>query len=120
MLLRVAAVARHDALDERGERLRRQNGRLFTLRNDGARDFPGKALFAVVGNHAPQLRLRSAAEPLGCGFAARRVHAHVERSVKAEGKAPRGIVDLRGGNADVKENAIDGADPDRAERFAHG
>ena len=58
-------------------------------------------------------------EPLSGGHPARGIHAHVERTVKAEGKAACGVIDLRRRNAYVEKDAVGFMNADLGERRLH-
>ena len=66
----------------------------------------GKALFAIIANHARQLRLIHTAQPLRRCQPACVVHAHVQRPVLTKAKTPFSFVNLRRAHAQVQQNAI--------------
>ena len=59
------------------------------------------------------------AKPLRCGFAAARVHAHIEGPLEAEGKTAGGIVNLRRRYADVEKDPIDLSNTEISQTFFH-
>jgi hypothetical protein len=87
--------------------------------------FPGEAWGEEVGAGLVRIEVqggfqffgRDAGEPLGCGDAALRVHAHVERAGGFEAEAAGGIIELHGGAAEVCEDEIDLGDPGALQGF---
>ena len=119
MLAHVLAVARHDACNQ----IRKLAGRLQGLRlpacDDRTRNRSRKALLAVKADHVADVALLGLRQPLSRRHAARGVHAHVERTVKAEGEAARSVVDLGGRDADVEKDAVGLMNADRGKRLRH-
>ena len=82
-------------------------------------DAPREALFSECRDHLANLRLARSREPCGNRFAARRIHAHVERAVRPEAETACGVVELRRRDAEVEQDAAHG--PARNElRHARG
>src|SRR3954470_15370547 len=77
----------------------------FPARLDHAGDAAGVTLFAEEAEDAGKVARLETVDDIG-STQARLRHAHVERSVAAEGKATLGLVELHGGNADVEHDAI--------------
>ena len=77
---------------------------LLAARHDGLGNRAGKALFAVVTDHLRNLPDLGIGQPLGDAFAARGVHAHVQRPVKAKTETALGAVDLRRAHAQVQQH----------------
>ena len=74
--------------------------------DDGAGDAPRGALLAVeIEDVGERLCIRFV-DDVG-GARAPPFHAHVERSVDAEGKAARGLVELHRRDADVEDDAVE-------------
>src|SRR5205823_14880752 len=91
--------------DQRGG-FRGAVGRLLPpRRDDRLRHAAREALFSEGRDHLTYLVDARASEPRRNGFAARRVHAHVERAVGAEAEAAARIVELRRGHPEVEEHA---------------
>jgi hypothetical protein len=65
-----------------------------------------KPFFTEFTNHLRKFALRGAGQESGGRFAPRGIHAHVQRTVGTEGKAPLGGVDLRAGDTDVEQQAV--------------
>ncbi|KOT00167.1 hypothetical protein DM50_2652 [Burkholderia mallei] len=73
------------------------NNRLCNLKS--------KPFFPIISYHLRQFLHRRPCEPLGRRFATRRVHPHVERTVRAETEAARRIVHLRRRHAQIQQHA---------------
>ena len=73
-------------------------------RDDGLRHAPRETLLSEGGDHLAHLVKARTSEPRRNGFAARRVHAHVERAVSAEAEPALRIIELRRGHAEVEEH----------------
>ena len=87
--------------------------------DDVCGDPPREALLPERRDHLANLRLARSREPCGNRFAARRVHAHVERAVRPEAETTCGVVELRRRDAEVEQDAAHG--PARNElRHARG
>ena len=80
-------------------------GALRAAADDGPGDRPGALLLAVAEEDVGELRLAQLVDQIGRAgaFAA---HAHVERSVAAEGEAALGLVELHGGDAEIERNPV--------------
>ena len=116
----LAGLARaHGARHELGE-LQRAGQWLTGARcHDVRGDAPRETLFPEFRDHLANLRLARSREPCGNRFAARRVHAHVERAVRPEAETTCGVVELRRRDAEVEQDAAHG--PARNElRHARG
>ena len=68
---------------------------------------PRVALFAKRGDNGRKLALGCPCHDVGRGRSGA-AHAHVERTVVAEGKPARGLVELHRGDAEVENHAIHG------------
>jgi hypothetical protein len=68
---------------------------------------PREALLAELAQHARELVLAHAPQVLGGGLARALVHAHVERPRPLEGKAPLRTIELRRGDAEVDQAAVE-------------
>jgi len=66
-----------------------------------------KPFFTIVADDLRQFAHRRASEKFGGGFTARWVHPHVERTVVPKREAARCVVDLRGGDAEIEQYAVD-------------
>ena len=66
-----------------------------------------KPFFTIVADDLRQFAHRGAGKEFGGGLAARRVHPHVERTVVAKREAARGVVDLRRGDSEIEQHAVD-------------
>ena len=86
---------RHGALDELGQLPRAQQGPDGAFAFDGVGDAAREAFLPEGGDHAAHFLARGPGQPVTDGFAALRVHAHVERSVLLETETARRIVELR-------------------------
>ena len=73
------------------------------------RHLEGKALLAEIAEHRGNLGDRGGAEPLGGGNALCWVHPHVKGAVMVKGEAALRLVKLRGGDAQIEEDAVDAA-----------
>jgi hypothetical protein len=76
-----------------------------------------KPFFTIVAYHLRKFARRRPREECRGRLAARGIHPHVERTVGTEREAARRIVDLRRGNAEVEERAVDALDAARRERL---
>ena len=94
----------------------RDPGRLPRL-PDGARDPPREALFAEGVEDARQRLLVPLVEAFPQRPAPGRVHAHVERPAGAKRESAAGIVELRRGNPEIHQRAVDLGE---AELIEHG
>ena len=97
---------RHRATDQRSE-LRgagQRFARAFALDRHG--DAPRETLLPETGDHVSHFLERGPSKPVTDGFAALRIHAHVEWSVLLEAKTARRIVELWRGDAAVDEDAV--------------
>jgi hypothetical protein len=95
----------HGLADDRGKLAGGGDRTGFAGARDGPCDPAGEALFAVLEDDVGQGRLVHRLEQGRCRQAAVAVHAHVERRVGAKAEAPRRIVELHGGDAEVGEDA---------------
>lgn len=106
----------------RAARARRRRGRLGDQRRErgGAGEAPGSPglldggdypvparLLAVIADGPDQVLPVGALEELGGAAAGAGVHAHVVRRVVAEGETPVRFVQLKRGDADVHQDAIE-------------
>ena len=116
LLLRRRALGEMDARRERVryglmERARRLDADAAPLLGrDLPRDFRRVRLVGVLHEHALDLLARHLREPLGGGDAGRGVEPQVERAVLLVGEAARGIVELHGGDAEIREHEVERAD----------
>src|SRR6476659_5652796 len=78
---------------------------------DGASNRVGAMLLAKARNNASKLAPGSCCNNVGCGCSASS-HAHVEGTVMAKREATRGIVDLKGGNAEIEYYPVHAFMPD--------
>src|ERR1700752_4745989 len=79
---------------------------LFTSFDDASSNAPGESLFAEFKNDSGNFRFGKLLKKIGCGSSARRVHAHVQRSVKPKTETTFGGIELEGRNAEVYENPV--------------
>ena len=106
----LARLARADgAGDDLGQLARARERSLLSGRDDGLCHTARKAFFSVSGDHLTDLIEAGAREPQRYGLAACRVHAHVERAVRAEAEPPCRLIELRRGHTEVEQRAP--ADP---------
>src|SRR6202048_5302955 len=98
----VPLAGARDAGDHLGELERAFEARGYAGGDDGAGDARRKPLFAEFTKDADQLRFGRPIDDVGGGGAHALAHAHVKGSVLHETKAPRGIVELRGGKAGIE------------------
>ena len=80
------------------------------LGRDLPRNLRRVRLVGVLHEHALDLLARHLREPLGGGDAGRGVEPQVERAVLLVGEAARGIVELHGGDAEIREHEVERAD----------
>src|SRR2546427_675646 len=94
------------------------SSRAFTGRRSGraGRAAPRMKFFTIAAEPLPDLGLVRLFEPLERAWALRRVHAHVERSVRPEAEAAPRVVELRRGHAQIEQHPIDTARAQRVER----
>ncbi len=76
-----------------------------------------KPFFPIVPYHPCDVLLIRLRQPLRGGNAARRVHAHVQRSLEAKGETPLRVVDL--GRADAQVEQYPGDLPPARQRRRH-
>ncbi len=89
--------------------LQRARERLPGTRRDDIRGNASRETLLPQGrDHLANLRLARSREPCGNRFAARRVHAHVERAVRPETETTCRVVELRRRDAEVEQNAAHG------------
>ena len=100
----------HRRADEICQLQRGFDGLFRAVRTDLLRDGGRVALLAVFIEDAFELLIADGIDQLARGVARALVHAHIERRVLLIGKAARGIVELRRGNAEVKEHPVHAAD----------
>ena len=110
MLLFAQRARGHGRTDDIGELKRRFDGLLLAVLANSLRDGGRIALLAVFKEDAAQLFIRIGIHDLARGQCSGLVHAHIERRVLLIGKAAGGIVELRRGNAEVKEHPVHAAD----------
>ena len=67
----------------------------------------GEALFAEVAEDADELRFGCAVDHVRGALALRPAHAHVQRAVVHEAEAALGIVELRRGDAEIEQDAVE-------------
>ena len=97
-----AGRARDDLGEPRGA-----EDRLFCARPlDGAGDAPGLPLLAVDADDGGEVASGGLVHQRR-GVGAASAHAHVERTVEAEGEAALRLVELHRGDADVEHDAVD-------------
>src|SRR5688572_252316 len=94
-----------------GELLRRRDGLKLPPLDDEPRDLRCVGFVPELQQRVREIALAHAREQRRCRLPARRIHPHVERPRPAVGEAARGIIDLRAGDADVGEDAVDALDP---------
>src|SRR5256885_1346769 len=101
----LAGLARaHGGPDQGGELAGAGERASAPRRDDGLRHAPRETLLSEGGDHLAYLVEARTSEPRRYGFAARRVHAHVERAVSSEAEAALRIIELRRGHAEVEEH----------------
>ncbi len=101
----LAGLARaHGGGNQAGELPGAGQRALAPCRDDGLRHATREALLAEGGDHLADLVKARTSEPRRNGFAARRVHAHVERAVSSEAETALRIIELRRGHAEVEEH----------------
>ena len=81
--------------------------RLVARAHDGAGDRAGMALLAERRDDGGEIALGGARHHVG-GARPVAAHAHVERTVEAEGEAALGLVELHRGDAEIEHDAVDG------------
>ena len=102
----LAGLARpYGARDQGGERRGAREGLLAARRDDRLGHAPRETFLAEGGDHLAYLVDARPSEPCRDGFAARRVHTHIDRAVSAETEAAPRIIELRRGNAEIEEHA---------------
>ena len=101
---------------DRSELPRADDGCDRASRNNCSCNRLSKPFFTIVAYHLRQFARGSARQERGRRFAARGVHPHVERAVRAKREAAHRVVDLRRGNAEVEQAAVDAFDAERRER----
>src|SRR5262249_9296814 len=62
---------------------------------------------------------RPGVDEIGCGLAATRIHAHIERAVVAEGETALRFVELEGGDAEIEGDAVGFDDAVAGEEILH-
>jgi hypothetical protein len=87
-----ATTSRHG--DRAFDRFAQFVGRLGLAFEDGLGDGSSESTLPIFAKEPHQLVLVDVAEELGRGFAPGRVHAHVERRVRAKREATAGVVEL--------------------------
>jgi hypothetical protein len=103
----VALLAAGDARDHLGELGRALERPHATILHDGARDARRQALFAVLAKDSDELGQRRAVDDIGGALPRTRRHAHVERTVLQETEAALGVIELRGGDAQIEQDAVE-------------
>ena len=73
---------------------RPDDGRERASRNNCSCNRVSKPFVTLVAYHLRQFAHIGARQECGCRFAARRIHPHVERTIGAQRKPARGIIDL--------------------------
>jgi len=96
----------HATRYQRGQFAGALQGMCGTGTNDLGSDTVRETLFTEGCDHVTYLRNASVRKPHGYGLAARRVHAHIERTVFAEAEAARGLVELRRSDAQIEQDSI--------------
>jgi len=100
------AAARHSG-NHLGEFQRALERLGLPVRDDGARDARCERFFAEFAEDANQLGFRCTVDDIGCAHAFILAHPHVEGPVLHEAEAAGGFVELRRGNAQVEQNAVE-------------
>ena len=103
----VALLAAGDPRNHPGQLQGALEGLRFAVLDDGARDARRLALLAVFAKDADQLIQGSAVDDIGGARADARRHAHIQRPVLHEAEAARGIVELRRGDAQIEQDAVE-------------
>ena len=75
--------------------------------DDGARDARRQSLLAEFSKYANQLGFGGAVDHVGGARALILVHAHIERPVVHEAEAAGGVVELRRGDAQIEQHAVE-------------
>jgi hypothetical protein len=100
-------AARDRAGDHGGEPAGGADRGLGACHADGPRNAPGVAFLAVLEQHSRQLTLGHGREPVRRAGARAGIHAHVQRPVAQEAEAARGVVQLRRGDAEIEQDAVE-------------
>ena len=107
MLVALACCAR-PARSSRRARSVRSKGCDSAVRDDGARDARREAFLAEFAKDPDELVLARRALTTSAALSpSPGRHAHVERSVLHEAEAARGVVELRRGDAEVEQDAVE-------------
>src|SRR2546423_653543 len=85
---------------------RRNRFAAFPSLNDQSGDAPRTAFFSVLKNNARYFYFRKTTEQFCRCFAARRIHAHVERRVVLETEPARARIQLQRRNTEVSKNTV--------------
>ena len=119
MLSSIAAILRHCRFYELCKRSGCSDWRTRSCFNNCPCNAVCEALFTEIRKHLGNFLNRCSGKPLRCGFAAARVHAHIEGPLEAEGKTAGGIVNLRRRYADVEKDPIDLSNTEISQTFFH-
>ena len=101
---------RHGGADHLHQLPRSLDGGLFPALHDVPGDGGGIAFLAVFKQDAPQLLITPAVDHVPCRQTRRAVHPHIQWGVVHIGKSTLCIVQLWGGDAQVKEHPVHGVD----------
>ena len=83
--------------------------------NDGTGDPACKALLAELFQYRGDILLGRSPQPLRCGLAAAGVHTHIQRTIVLETEAALAVVELRAGDPEVEQDAVDSLDITRSQ-----
>src|SRR4029079_9229707 len=114
ILTPITPRSRADGLrDNRGElACRVDRPALASLRNCSCNRL-SKPFLTIVADDLREFVYRCARDELRRGFAARRVHAHVEGPLRAIRESAFGRIELRRRNPEVEQHAVDGVNAER-------
>src|SRR5690606_1493501 len=93
--------------DELGEFERGAQRPGFAASNNRLCNLESKPFFAIMSYDLLYFFQAGFRQPLRCGNTAARIHTHVEWAFPHEGKTADRVVDLRRGNAQVQQHAVD-------------
>jgi len=111
-------IARRRPANDGGQPNRAFDRRQAAFGADGARDPARPSFLSVSMQDLRQLGLGGGVDDFrrrGTGVA----HAHVERTIGAEGETARRLVQLVGRHAEVEDDAVQGADPFGPQQVEH-
>src|SRR5439155_18225114 len=100
------SAARDRAADNRRELTGGRDRRGAPRLDDGARDPPREALFAVLKNRVRQIAFIGARDDIRRRFAGGAIHPHIERLVALETEPPTRRIELQRRDPEVGERAV--------------